>query len=163
MRITKYNSDGRKEDKYMGKVSTNISIDPKLKEESIMLLSQFGLDLSTAITLFLQQTVREKRIPFQIGLDIPNKETQEALNELESMKKDKEHYKRYSSFDELLEDCQSSIEEDLKFATAVATIDGVEPSEDAKRLFILYKEGLLDMETVKKALARKHKQDKKDV
>lgn len=88
----------------MAKISTNISIDPKLKEESIMLLSQFGLDLSTAITLFLQQTVREKRIPFQIRLDIPNKETQEALSELEAMKKDKEHYKRYSSFDELLED-----------------------------------------------------------
>lgn len=147
----------------MAKISTNISIDPKLKEESIMLLSQFGLDLSTAITLFLQQTVREKRIPFQIGLDIPNKETQEALNELEAMKKDKEHYKRYSSFEELLNDCPSSIEEELKFATTVATVDGVEPSEDAKRLFILYKEGLLDLETVKKALARKHKQDKKDV
>ncbi len=140
----------------MAKISTNISIDPKLKEESIMLLSQFGLDLSTAITLFLQQTVREKRIPFQIGLDIPNKETQEALNELEAMKKDKEHYKRYSSFEELLEDCPSSIEEDLKFATAVATVDGAEPSENAKKLFILYKQGLIDIETAKEAIRRYH-------
>ena len=54
----------------MAKVSTNISIDPKLKEKSIALFSEFGLDLSTAISLFLQQCVREKRIPFEIRLDL---------------------------------------------------------------------------------------------
>ena len=87
----------------MRKVSTNISIDPKLKEESIMLFSQFGLDFSTAITLFLQQTVREKRIPFEIRLEIPNKETKSALNEYKEMKTNKKKYKRYDSFDEILE------------------------------------------------------------
>ena len=87
----------------MRKVSTNISIDPKLKEESIMLFSQFGLDFSTAITLFLQQTVREKRIPFEIRLEIPNKETKNALNEYKEMKTNKKKYQRYDSFDEILE------------------------------------------------------------
>ena len=86
----------------MRKVSTNISIDPKLKEESTMLFSQFGLDFSTAITIFLQQSVREKRIPFEIRLEIPSKETEEALNEYPEMKKNKEKYKRYSSFEEIL-------------------------------------------------------------
>ena len=90
----------------MGKVSTNISIDPKLKEESVMLLSQFGLDLSTAITLFLQQTVREKKIPFEIRLEIPNKETEEALGEFEEMKKNKQKYKRYSKFDDVLKEIE---------------------------------------------------------
>lgn len=88
----------------MRKVSTNISLDPKLKEEAIMLFSQFGLDFSTAITLFLQQSVREKKIPFEIRLDIPNDETEEALNEYPEMKKDKEKYKRHSSFEEILKD-----------------------------------------------------------
>ena len=37
----------------MAKVSTNISLDPELKEKAIKLFSNFGLDLSTAITLFL--------------------------------------------------------------------------------------------------------------
>lgn len=85
----------------MRKVSTNISLDPELKKESIKLLSNFGLDLSTAITLFLQQTLREKKIPFEIRLEIPNKETKEALNEYPEMKKNKEKYKRYSSFDDI--------------------------------------------------------------
>lgn len=85
----------------MRKVSTNISINPKLKEDSIMLFSQFGLDLSTAITLFLQQSVREQKIPFQIRLEIPNKETKDALAEYDEMKKNKTKYKRYDSFDEI--------------------------------------------------------------
>jgi DNA-damage-inducible protein J len=88
--------------KGMKKVSTNISIDPKLKEESIKLFSEFGLDLSTGIALFLQQAVREKRIPFEVRLEIPNKETKEALDEFPEMKANKKKYKRYASFDEVL-------------------------------------------------------------
>ena len=88
----------------MRKVSANISIDPKLKEEATMLLAKFGLDFSTAITLFLQQTVREKRIPFEIRLEIPNKETEEALAEFPEMKTNKKKYKRHDSFKEILEE-----------------------------------------------------------
>ena len=86
---------------FMAKVSTNISIDPKLKEQSIELFSNFGLDLSTAITLFLQQSVREQRIPFNIALNVPNDETIAALAEYEEMKKDKKKYKRHSSFEDI--------------------------------------------------------------
>ena len=86
----------------MRKVSTNISVDPELKKDAIELFSNFGLDLSTAITLFLQQSVREKRIPFEVRLEIPNKETKEALDELPEMKKNKKKYKRYDSFEEVL-------------------------------------------------------------
>ena len=88
----------------MAKVSTNISLDPSLKEDSIKLFSQFGLDLSTAVTLFLQQSVREKRIPFEIRMDIPNQETKEALDEYKEMKTNKSKYKRYSSLKEMLEE-----------------------------------------------------------
>ena len=88
----------------MSKINTNISIDKDLKQEAIKLFSSFGLDLSTAIGLFLQQSVREQRIPFQITMNVPNQETIDALNEYEEMKKNKEKYKRYSSVDELLDD-----------------------------------------------------------
>ena len=57
----------------MPKISTNISIDPKLKEEAIKLFNSFGLDFSTAISLFLSQSVREKRIPFEITMDTEKK------------------------------------------------------------------------------------------
>ena len=88
----------------MAKVSTNITLDPRLKEKAIALFSEFGLDLSTAISLFLQQSVRERRIPFEITLEVPNKETKKAIAELDDMKKNKAKYKRHSSFSEVSEE-----------------------------------------------------------
>ena len=85
----------------MAKVSTNISLDPELKEKAIKLFSNFGLDLSTAITLFLSQSVREEKIPFEIRMNIPNQETIEALKEKEAMK-DKKKYKRYDSIEKII-------------------------------------------------------------
>ena len=40
-------------------------------------------------------------------------------------------------------------EQDLAFATAIATVDGVPPSEETKRIFLLYKLGEIDLETAK--------------
>ena len=47
-------------------------------------------------------------------------------------------------------------DEDLRFAASIATVDGVPPSEEAKRIFMLYKRGEIDLETAKFALARLH-------
>lgn len=88
----------------MAKVNTNISLDPALKAEAVALFKNIGLDLSTAISLFLSQAVREKKIPFEIKLDIPNETTIEALNEKEEMKKNKQKYKRYDDFKDVLKD-----------------------------------------------------------
>ena len=88
----------------MAKVNTNISIDKNLKQEAVKLFSSFGLDLSTAITLYLQQSVREQRIPFTIRMEVPNDETVDAFNELKEMRHNKKKYKRYDSFDEMLKD-----------------------------------------------------------
>lgn len=60
------------------KTNTNISLDPELKKEVVLSFKEFGLDLSTAITLFLSQSVREQKIPFEIKREIPNKVTLDA-------------------------------------------------------------------------------------
>ena len=88
----------------MSKISTNISLDPELKEQAVKLFSSFGLDLSTAISIFLQQSVREQRIPFEIRLNIPNEVTVDALNEEKEMKSNKAKHKRYDSFDDALKE-----------------------------------------------------------
>ena len=38
----------------MSKSSTNLSLDPELKKASIELFNDLGLDLSSAVTLFLK-------------------------------------------------------------------------------------------------------------
>ena len=88
----------------MAKVNTNISLDPVIKKKACKLFNEFGLDLSTAISLFLSQSVREQRIPFEIRKNIPNDETVKALQEAEEMKTDKKKYKRYDSFDDILKE-----------------------------------------------------------
>ena len=57
----------------MPKVSTNINLDLELKKSAQELFADFGLDMTTAITMFLRQSVREQRIPFEIRREIPNK------------------------------------------------------------------------------------------
>lgn len=86
----------------MAKINTNISIDANLKKQAVELFNKFGLDFSAAISLFLSQSVREKRIPFEIRLDIPNQTTIDALNELDEMKTNKKKYKRYNSSKKLI-------------------------------------------------------------
>ena len=91
----------------MAKVSTNISIDAETKAKAQELFADLGIDLSTAINIFLRQAIRENAIPFSIQRDIPNADTIAAMKEAEEMKRNPEKYKRYSSFSEALEDIVS--------------------------------------------------------
>ncbi len=88
----------------MAKVSTNISLDPELKKASQELYSDLGLDLSTAITIFLKQSLRVQGLPFAVTKENPNAETIAAMNEYYEMKAHPEKYKRYTSFQDAMKD-----------------------------------------------------------
>lgn len=47
----------------MAKVSTSISLDADVKAKAQELFADFGLDLSTAINIFLRQSIRENGHP----------------------------------------------------------------------------------------------------
>ncbi len=63
----------------MAKVSTNISIDADIKKQAQELFAELGMDLSTAINVFLRQALRQHSIPFEITADVPNDETIKAI------------------------------------------------------------------------------------
>lgn len=86
------------------KTNTNISLDSELKKEAVILFKDFGLDLSTAISLFLSQSVREQRIPFEITREIPNKITLDAYKEVEDMEMNSANFDTFKSVDSLMED-----------------------------------------------------------
>lgn len=50
----------------MAKVRTNINLDEDLKQQAQDLFAEFGMDLSTAVTVFLKQSLREGGLPFII-------------------------------------------------------------------------------------------------
>ena len=65
----------------MTPVSTNIKIDPELKEQAQDLFESLGMNLTTAVNIFLRQAVREQAIPFRIGEPVPNAETLQAIRD----------------------------------------------------------------------------------
>ena len=82
----------------------NIRIDSDVKSKAEMVFSKLGLTPTTAITLFYYQVIRTNSIPFELKADIPNKETEEAIKEIEEMELDSSKTKTYNSADELMED-----------------------------------------------------------
>ena len=60
----------------MAGTTTNISIrmDTDLKAQADALFAELGMNLSTAFNIFVRQCIRERRIPFEISLNQPNKE-----------------------------------------------------------------------------------------
>ncbi len=60
--------------------------------------------MTSDFTIFLSQVVREQKIPFEIGLRIPNSETIEAINEVTYIKENPTEYKVYKNVDNLFGD-----------------------------------------------------------
>lgn len=82
----------------------NVRIDSTLKEESDILFKNLGLNMSTAINMFLTKCVKTSSIPFKIEEPKPSKELKKALKEVDYMTKHPEKYKVYHNVDELFED-----------------------------------------------------------
>lgn len=76
----------------MAGTTTNISIrmDTELKAQAEALFGELGMNLTTAFNIFVRQSLREGRIPFEIRLERPNKETAAALREAERIARDPE-------------------------------------------------------------------------
>jgi DNA-damage-inducible protein J len=49
----------------------NIRIDDDLKEQADSLFEELGMNMSTAVNVFIRQTLRQRKIPFAIAADSP--------------------------------------------------------------------------------------------
>ena len=88
----------------MATTNINIRVDSELKQSAEELFNDLGLNMSSAITMFLKSAVSYDGIPFELKRNTPNTKTQIALSEYEEMKKNPEKYKRYNSFDEIVKE-----------------------------------------------------------
>lgn len=88
----------------MATTNINVRVDSSLKKEAESLFNDLGLNMSSAITLFLKSAVSSDGIPFEIKRRKPNPETLAALAEYEAMKNNPKEYKRYNSFQEALDE-----------------------------------------------------------
>ena len=83
--------------------STNFSVrmDSEIKKQCETLYGELAMNLTTAITVFLRQSLRVGGFPFEVRLDQPNKETIAAMLEAERIAKDPS-IKHYSDVEEAL-------------------------------------------------------------
>jgi DNA-damage-inducible protein J len=68
-------------------VMISVRLDKKLKRDAELLFSELGLNMTSAINIFLRRCLMENRIPFDVGLRIPNAVTIEAIKEIEAMER----------------------------------------------------------------------------
>ena len=81
-----------------------IKTDPLIKSAAKELFAQFGVDMTTAINMFLRQAVRTQSIPVDLSLK-PNKDTIEAMEEAKALANDPKA-KRYTTAAEAFKDIE---------------------------------------------------------
>ena len=77
--------------------TTNFSVrmDSDIKKQCEALYGELGINLTTAINVFLRQSLRVGGFPFDVRMEQPNKETMAAMLEAELIARDP-YVKRYS-------------------------------------------------------------------
>lgn len=78
-------------------------MDSELKAQADALFAELGMNLSTAFNIFVRQSIREGRIPFDISLNQPNRETIATMLEAERIAEDRS-VKGYSDLNELFKE-----------------------------------------------------------
>lgn len=83
--------------------TTNFSVrlDSDIKKQCETLYGELGVNLKTAINVFLRQSLRVGAFPFDVRIEQPNKETIAAMLEAEHIARDPS-VKRYSEVEEEL-------------------------------------------------------------
>lgn len=84
-----------------------ITLDDEDKKNISEFCECIGMSVSGLYNVFTKTVLREGRIPFEIGIEKPNRKTIKAMKEgdklIEKYKKDPKSVKTYNNVDELME------------------------------------------------------------
>ena len=84
----------------MSTVNLNIRTDKEIKEKAENIFQELGINMTTAINMFLRTSIRENGIPFDLKIDTVNDETKIAIEEGRKIADDKT-IEGYVSIEEL--------------------------------------------------------------
>ena len=65
----------------MATTNLNIRIDKDIKDRAEGIFNELGINMTTAVNIFLRTAIREHGIPFELKLDEPNEVTVAAIEE----------------------------------------------------------------------------------
>ncbi len=84
----------------MATTNLNIRTDKVVKDQAEKIFNELGLNMTTAINIFLRTSIREHGIPFDLKLDVPNDTTVAAIEEGRKLMNDPDA-PRFSSMTDL--------------------------------------------------------------
>ena len=87
----------------MATVPTQVRIDENVKKQANELFLQLGLDMSSAMNIFLRQCILRGGLPFTVELPQYKSDVLEAMEEAKRITHDSNE-KRYNSFQEVVND-----------------------------------------------------------
>ena len=68
--------------------TVNVRMNAELKKQAEELFEELGMNLPTAVNIFIRQSLRQGGIPFNVSLDEPNRETVSAMLESKRIARD---------------------------------------------------------------------------
>ena len=86
----------------MSTTNLNIRTDKDIKDQAETIFNELGINMTTAINMFLRATIREYGIPFELKLEVTNDITAAAIAEGRKMINDPSA-PRYTSLEALKE------------------------------------------------------------
>ncbi|VPK49729.1 addiction module antitoxin, RelB/DinJ family [Streptococcus pneumoniae] len=87
----------------MSKMSISIRLDSEVKEQAQQVFSNLGMDMTTAINIFLRQAIQYQGLPFDVRLD----ENRKLLQALTDLDQNRSMSQSFESVSDLMEDLRA--------------------------------------------------------
>lgn len=87
----------------MSKTSMSIRLDSEVKEQAQQVFNNLGMDMTTAINIFLRQAIQYQGLPFDVRLD----ESRNLLEVLTDLDQNRNMSQSFESVSDLMEDLRA--------------------------------------------------------
>ncbi|HGR1369905.1 TPA: type II toxin-antitoxin system RelB/DinJ family antitoxin [Streptococcus pneumoniae] len=87
----------------MSKMSISIRLDSEVKEQAQQVFSNLGMDMTTAVNIFLRQAIQYQGLPFDVRLD----ENRKLLQALTDLDQNRNMSQSFESVSDLMEDLRA--------------------------------------------------------
>ena len=87
----------------MSKTSMSIRLDSEVKEQAQQVFNSLGMDMTTAINIFLRQAIQYRGLPFDVRLD----ESRKLVEVLADLDQNRNMSQSFVSVSDLMEDLRA--------------------------------------------------------
>ena len=87
----------------MSKTSMSIRLDSEVKEQAQQVFNHLGMDMTTAINIFLRQAIQYQGLPFDVKID----ENRKLLKVVTDVEQNRNMSRSFESVSDLMEDLRA--------------------------------------------------------